>query len=265
MLVASETITRFHARVARCAHAQPCQTCCHEWQGLLQHNRRYGEGNWRVGGRRERMAHRLAWIIHHDRLPTPGMVIAHACDNPPCCNPEHLYETTVLENALDSHRVRSRPRTASQDAVLVARVPMDLYDAVRQHAEQHGLTISHVVRESLARFLGRPLSPTPPPESMELSAAVRQAIDQYVNQEVQAAIAKALQQPPPPVRRARRDVPPPDSPSDGSYDATTFYLATLCKRGHEWQGTGQSLLRRQNNNCVQCQRELRRAREARQI
>jgi hypothetical protein len=271
MLVASETMTRFHARVARCAHAQPCPTCCHEWQGLLQHRRRYGSGNWRAGGRRETVAHRLAWMLHHDRLPTPGMVIAHTCDNPPCCNPAHLYETTALENTVDIHRVRQHKRPVNKETALVARVPLDLYDAVRQHAEQHGFTISHVVRDSLARFLGRPLSPTPPPDAMEVSAAVRQAIERYVDQAVQDAVDSALQpirQRPPTGRRPRQPIPPapgqaPPPPSDVSYDPTRFYLAPLCKRGHDWQGTGQSLLRRQNSNCVQCQRELRRARAAR--
>ena len=47
------------------------------------------------------------------------------------------------------------------------------------------------------------------------------------------------------------------------FDPTKFYLSDLCKRGHDYQGTGKSLLRKSNANCVECQRALRRARDAR--
>jgi hypothetical protein len=52
-------------------------------------------------------------------------------------------------------------------------------------------------------------------------------------------------------------------PPNAAFDATKFYLADLCKRGHDYQGTGKSLLRKGNANCVDCQRELRQARDAR--
>lgn len=51
----------------------------------------------------------------------------------------------------------------------------------------------------------------------------------------------------------------PDNVTD--FDQTKFYLAPLCKRGHDFLGSGKSLLRRVNQNCVQCQRELRQARD----
>ena len=28
-------------------------------------------------------------------------VVAHSCDNPPCCNPEHLFVGTVKDNVID--------------------------------------------------------------------------------------------------------------------------------------------------------------------
>jgi hypothetical protein len=48
------------------------------------------------------------------------------------------------------------------------------------------------------------------------------------------------------------------------YDAAKFYLGKLCPRGHAYQGTGQSLLRRHNNGCPQCLNEQKRERRARQ-
>jgi HNH endonuclease len=31
------------------------------------------------------------------------MVICHECDNPPCCNPKHLWEGTYSENLKDAY------------------------------------------------------------------------------------------------------------------------------------------------------------------
>ena len=40
-----------------------------------------------------------------------------------------------------------------------------------------------------------------------------------------------------------------------SYDARRYKLGKLCPRGHEYEGTGQSLLYRRNSVCVTCDRE----------
>jgi len=40
-----------------------------------------------------------------------------------------------------------------------------------------------------------------------------------------------------------------------SYDASRYALGKLCKRGHDYEGTGQSLLHKRNRECVECHRE----------
>jgi hypothetical protein len=40
-----------------------------------------------------------------------------------------------------------------------------------------------------------------------------------------------------------------------TYDATRYKLGKLCRRGHSYEGTGQSLLYRRNSVCVACDRE----------
>ena len=45
-------------------------------------------------------AHRVAYELVHGDLPD-GLNVLHTCDNPPCCNPSHLFRGTQLENIRD--------------------------------------------------------------------------------------------------------------------------------------------------------------------
>lgn len=52
------------------------------------------------------LAHRLSYLLHNGDLPD-GAFICHTCDNPPCCNPAHLYAGDAQTNATDAS-VRGR-------------------------------------------------------------------------------------------------------------------------------------------------------------
>ncbi|MFI2616710.1 HNH endonuclease [Streptomyces sp. NPDC018584] len=68
---------------------------CWEWTGGTRGN---GYGTFWVD-RKRYYAHRYAFFLTHDRMPTG--VILHACDNPICVRPDHLSEGTQADNVID--------------------------------------------------------------------------------------------------------------------------------------------------------------------
>lgn len=73
---------------------------CWEWQGA-----RFDSGYGRVGFGylnryfQLRYCHRIAYAFAHRKIPK--LNILHSCDNPPCCNPNHLREGTQADNIRD--------------------------------------------------------------------------------------------------------------------------------------------------------------------
>jgi DNA-binding CsgD family transcriptional regulator len=47
-------------------------------------------------------SHRVAYFLTHGTWPKDNCL--HTCDNPPCCNPKHLYDGTDTDNLNDAHR-----------------------------------------------------------------------------------------------------------------------------------------------------------------
>jgi len=69
---------------------------CWEWQAAVD-----SCGYGRFGFRKELLsAHRFAWIIAFGEIPS-GIHVLHSCDNPPCCNPCHLFLGSHQDNMAD--------------------------------------------------------------------------------------------------------------------------------------------------------------------
>jgi len=76
-------------------------TGCWNWTGIRNHHG-YGRYHYTIDGAvLNGSAHRLALELHLGRPILPDMNACHRCDNPPCCNGEHLFEGTTVDNLND--------------------------------------------------------------------------------------------------------------------------------------------------------------------
>jgi hypothetical protein len=69
---------------------------CWEWTG-----KKDSYGRFKIVGNVLGTASRIAYILTYGMFD-PALEVCHRCDNPPCCNPAHLFLGTHSENMRDA-------------------------------------------------------------------------------------------------------------------------------------------------------------------
>jgi HNH endonuclease len=65
-------------------------------------NRRSGYGSVSVGTNKSKGAHVMAFVLSGGELTEEKTMVLHSCDNPPCCNPNHLRAGDQRDNVRDA-------------------------------------------------------------------------------------------------------------------------------------------------------------------
>lgn len=128
---------RFWEKVDRSCVEDAC------WPWLASRDE-LGYGFFRlVPGENMRKAHRCAWILTFGE-PEPGMSICHRCDNPPCCNPSHLFAAPHQENMRDRNRkqrtTKGRTGHHGESSGKAAKLRLADVNAIRDLYAQGGLS-----------------------------------------------------------------------------------------------------------------------------
>jgi hypothetical protein len=114
---------------------------CWEWTRALSHG--YGHCSWADG--KVRQAHRIAYAL---TLGDPGAIhVCHHCDNPPCCNPAHLFLGTDADNVRDMHakgRYVNGFKRLTEDDVRAIRAAIAAGETQRAVGERHGISHGQV-------------------------------------------------------------------------------------------------------------------------
>lgn len=128
---------------------------CWPYQGAARGPEGYG-AFW-VDGRHE-IASRVAYRLANGEIPL-GHDVCHSCDNPPCCNPLHLFAAPHSENIAD--KVAKR-RQAAGERVGSAKLTGDQVRAIRarltgRRGEQAALAREYGISQSTMSQIARGL------------------------------------------------------------------------------------------------------------
>ena len=114
---------------------------CWNWIG---HKDKDGYGTFSTTSKNCTKAHRYSYYLEHGDID-PGKCVLHKCDNPPCCNPKHLFAGTSAENDLDRDK---KGRQALGERT--NRTHLKRKDVLRIRA----LSNNGMTQEAISRLLG---------------------------------------------------------------------------------------------------------------
>ncbi len=83
---------------------------CRVWTGNINND---GYGSMSMAGK-FMLAHRVAFILHNKIHITSKDHVCHRCDNPPCCNPAHLFIGNAAINMQDMWNKKRHTRPTGE-------------------------------------------------------------------------------------------------------------------------------------------------------
>jgi transposase len=140
--------------------AGPLCDDCWEWQGL-KGKKGYGGlkiyDALRVCKRRTVLVHRISYELFIGPIPE-GLGVLHKCDNPPCCNPNHLFIGTNADNradcvAKDRHSKGEQHTKAKLTEQHVIEIKALLIDGMPQRKIAKKYGVGHTVIGSIKNGL----------------------------------------------------------------------------------------------------------------
>ena len=107
---------------------------CWPWMGFKT-VRGYGRASWHG---QTRGSHRIAFMLTYNRWP--ALNVCHSCDNPSCCNPEHMFEGSQADNTIDM--ARKERGTQKLTAVQIAEIRSTTDKKQKELATMYGVSRS---------------------------------------------------------------------------------------------------------------------------
>ena len=101
--------------------------------------------------------HRVSYALHYGEDPGPLRVL-HRCDNPPCCNPAHLFLGTMKDNTQDmlskgrgvapvnEHNGRTTIPSHQVDAIRARASAGESFKSIARDIGVHPVTVSRIAR-----------------------------------------------------------------------------------------------------------------------
>jgi hypothetical protein len=111
---------------------------CWEWQGATRRGGygTIGRGGTRGVGNGNVSAHRFSWEFFNGSIPE-DLHVLHACDNPACVNPAHLWLGTNADNSADrDQKGRGRWAPPKGERHWRAKLNPDAVRAIREGAKR---------------------------------------------------------------------------------------------------------------------------------
>jgi len=105
---------------------------------------------------KQRGAHRTAWRLTYQGPTKPGAEhYRHSCDNPPCCEPSHIYPGTHTDNMRDRSARGRHPRIGAPHKTVCSNGHRKIGDNIRFNGGR--IVCKSCLREANRRFRERHL------------------------------------------------------------------------------------------------------------